>query len=655
MIKRLFYPTLIAAISTAVLVACSSEIMTLPMDISLDQSTLTLSPGQSFTLSAGVIPTDAIDPTIVWSSSDTGVATVNDGVVTAIAEGETTLSVSVTTLLGVKKKSCQVTVAYPVRSVAIDKSIGLLSAGENMTLTATVLPDNAPDKSVAWSSSNPEVAKVADGVVTAQNPGTAIITVTTTVGERIATCYIKVFAGKFMGMTLPEAQSATIGLSGSGPATIDWGDGSPGETYTLFPATTDSISHTYSGASSGVITVEGEGIAYLDCSGNRLTGLAVSKNTTLTRLNCANNQLITLDVSKNTALTDLNCSNNPLMNVDVSGNASLTTLYCISNQLARVNLSHNAALINLNCSYNQLTNLDVSSNAALILLECTRNQLTALDVSKNSALENLNCSNNQITQLDVSHNAALTDFTCDNNMLNSLNVSNTKLTAFSISNSTGLENLIVCNNDLLTSLNCPNSQLTGLAVNNNAALSDLDCSNNQLTNLDISTDPQIVNLYCFGNRLNRLDVSRQPALSTLDCSDNPIKNIDLSNNGSLKRLHCENNQLTVLDVSHNRMLTHVNCQINQLTSLDMSNHPYLMLLQCQTNQLSYDALLTLFGTLRDNDIYTNKPVCVYGNPGANSISYADLDALNQRAKWIIYSLDINSYMKNPWDTSFAGV
>ena len=653
MIKRLFYPILIAVISTAAFVACSSEIMTLPMDVSLDQSALTLSPGESLTLSADVIPDESIDKTLVWSSSNTDVATVNDGVVTAIAEGETTISVSVTTLLGVKKKSCQVTVAYPVRSVAIDKNVGLLSVGENLTLTAVVMPNDAPDKSVTWDSSDPKVAVVADGVVTAKNAGTAIITVATTVGKRIATCYIKVFAGKYIGMTLQDAQSATISLSGSGKAVIDWGDGSASETRTLFPAKIDSISYNYSSVPSGVITIEGEGITYLDCSGNRLTGLAVDKNTALTNLNCANNRLINLDVSKNTALTDLNCSNNPLMNIDVSGNAALTTLYCISNQLTKLDVGNNAALKNLNCSYNQLTNLDVSRNAALILLECTRNQLTALDISKNSALKNLNCSDNQITNLDVSKNTALTDFACDNNELNSLNVSNTKLTAFSIINSTNL-NLVVSNNDALVSLNCPDSQLTGLVVSDNAVLNDLDCSNNQLKSLDISTDTQLANLYCFGNQLNSLDVSNLPWLTILDCSDNPIKKLDLSSNGSLKRLHCEKNQLKVLDVSHNRALTHVNCQINQMTSLDMSNNTHLLFLQCQTNQLSADALRTLFGTFNDNDIYTNKPVCIYGNPGANGISYADLDALNYRTKWIIYLPDVNSSMKDPWDTSFAG-
>ena len=648
MIKRLFYLTAAAAISAVAFTACSSEIVTLPMGVSLDKNSVTLSPGETITLIVEVLPGEAAAKILSWSSSNPGVAMVENGVVRAITEGEATITVSVDTKLGQKKKSCLVTVAYPVRSVTIDKNVGYLSVGESLTLTAEVMPDDAPDKSVTWSSSDPEVAAVVDGVVTAQKPGTAIITVTAKVGEKIASCRIKVFEEKYMGMTLQDSQNATILLSGNGKVAIDWGDGSASETRILFPAMIDSISHNYSEISSCVITIEGEGIEYLNCSNNRLTSLEVSKNTMLTDLNCSNNQLMNLDVSKNTALTTLYCSNNLLLNLDLNNNDKLTILYCINNQLTRLSINKNVALKNLNCAYNQLTDLDVSSNTELTGLECARNQLTDLDVSKNIALENLNCSNNQLTGMDVSRNTGLTDFNCDYNKLNSLNVCNTGITSFSITNSTILENLIVCNNDALRELNCPNNRIKNLIVNNNYELNRFDCSDNQIKNLDVSTNTMLTYIYCHSNQLTSLDLSNNKWLFLLDCSDNPLTILDVSNNTNLSYLHCSKNQLTVLDLSKNIVLTHLNCQWNQLTSLDMSNNTALVFLQCQSNQLSYDALIALFETLHNKSPNIVKPLCIYGNPGASGLSYALMDALNSRTRWLIFLLDMNSAMLNPW-------
>ena len=151
MIKSLFYLAIAAMIPAVAFVACSSEIMTLPMDVSLDKNAITLSPGDSISLIADLIPDEAISAPLSWNSSNLNVATVNNGVVTAIAEGEATITVSITTRIGEKKKSCQVTVSYPVRSITINKSAGYLSVGDTLVLTAEVAPDDAPDKSFVLS------------------------------------------------------------------------------------------------------------------------------------------------------------------------------------------------------------------------------------------------------------------------------------------------------------------------------------------------------------------------------------------------------------------------------------------------------------------------------------------------------------------------
>ncbi len=76
-----------------------------------------------------------------------------------------------------------------------------------------------------------------------------------------------------------------------------------------------------------------ESLVILECYGNQLTALDLSKNTMLAELECDENQLATLDVSKNTALTDLNCYKNQLTTLNVSKNTVLTDLYCTDNQL----------------------------------------------------------------------------------------------------------------------------------------------------------------------------------------------------------------------------------------------------------------------------------------------------------------------------------
>ena len=164
-------------------------------------------------------------------------------------------------------------------------------------------------------------------------------------------------------------------------------------------------------------------LRHLECSGNQLTALDVSKNTGLTWLNCDNNQLTALDISKNTALTYVFCNGNQLTELDVSKNTALIQLECDNNLLTALDVSRNTELISLYCYHNQLTTLDVSKNTALRDLTCGANQLTRLDVSRNTALRDLFCENNQLTVLDVSGNAALDCLDCYGNRLKKLDIS----------------------------------------------------------------------------------------------------------------------------------------------------------------------------------------------------------------------------------------
>lgn len=148
--------------------------------VSLKSST-TLLLGGTETLEATVLPNDATNKNVTWSSADgTKVSVDEHGVITGLAlTGEIPVNITVTTEDGSFEATCAVTVnPVPVSSVGLNKTSAELVVGKTLTLSETVLPDNATDKSVTWESDDETVATVDDdGKVTAVAEGTATITV----------------------------------------------------------------------------------------------------------------------------------------------------------------------------------------------------------------------------------------------------------------------------------------------------------------------------------------------------------------------------------------------------------------------------------------------------------------------------------------------
>ena len=178
--------------------SCSVTVKTLVTGVTLDKSSVSLltniTGSTSTKLNATVYPTNASNKSVSWSSSNNSVATVDsNGNVTAKANGEATITV--TTADQSKTASCKVYVSTPVTGVSLNiTSYSLTTNGTNtsFTLTPTVSPSNATNKSVSWSSSNSNIASVNNGVVTAQGNGEATITVKTDDGGFTATCKVTV-------------------------------------------------------------------------------------------------------------------------------------------------------------------------------------------------------------------------------------------------------------------------------------------------------------------------------------------------------------------------------------------------------------------------------------------------------------------------------
>ena len=238
----------------------------------------------------------------------------------------------------------------------------------------------------------------------------------------------------------------------------------------------------------------------LDCSGQPLTSLDVSKNTALKKLYCQSDRLTSLDLSNNVDLEELVCSQNSLSSLDVSKNTALKFIYCDYNQLTSLDLSGKTALEEVQCSCNQLTSLDISGCKALNYLSCDQNQLTSLDLSGCPGLTRLFCYDNQLVNLNISGCTALRVIYCYNNQLVNLNVNENK----------ALERLF-----------CEDNQLVSLELSACTKLSYLKCQNNRLTNIDLSGKESLDEVYCYDNLLTSLDVSDCWPMSTLWCYNNP--------------------------------------------------------------------------------------------------------------------------------------
>lgn len=162
----------------------------LPSSITLDRNEATIKVGEATTLKANVLPADADDKTIVWSSENSDIASVtNDGVVTGHKAGTT--KIIVTTNANGLKDECMLTVLQPATGIVLDRqNISFANIGETVQLTANVLPENASNKNVSWASSDTKVAIVSNGKVVCTGYGTAVISAVAEDGGYMATCII---------------------------------------------------------------------------------------------------------------------------------------------------------------------------------------------------------------------------------------------------------------------------------------------------------------------------------------------------------------------------------------------------------------------------------------------------------------------------------
>ncbi|MEG2429204.1 MAG: Ig-like domain-containing protein, partial [Oscillospiraceae bacterium] len=165
--------------------------------VTLNQNALSLTEGDTAKLTATVNPTNATNKNVSWTSSNSSVATVSNGNITALKEG----TVTITATAGTKSASCTITVAkkaeppkpddVKVTSVTLNQTNIDLAVNNYAKLTATVNPDNATKKTVAWKTSNSAIATV-DSTGTIKGIKAGTVTITATADGKSASCKVTV-------------------------------------------------------------------------------------------------------------------------------------------------------------------------------------------------------------------------------------------------------------------------------------------------------------------------------------------------------------------------------------------------------------------------------------------------------------------------------
>ena len=215
--------------------------------IKLSESEKTMTTGESFRLEYTIEPENTTNKDVEWESSDKTIATVNEnGEVTAIADGECTITVKVK---GSDTSAKCVVKVNPIKvtGVTLNETTKSIEAGESFTLTATVSPENAKDKSIKWSSSDPKIAKVEDGLVTALAKGTCNIIATTNDGNFKAQCAVNVLPPSVKGVQFTES---SIKILNGENYTL---------TYSILPENAENKNVKFSSSAPNIVSVDNNG------------------------------------------------------------------------------------------------------------------------------------------------------------------------------------------------------------------------------------------------------------------------------------------------------------------------------------------------------------------------------------------------------------
>lgn len=237
--------------------SCLISVNTIAVDgISLSDTSATLYKGSWKQLSAVITPSGAADPAVTWSSSNESVATVDStgkvtavGIPSGVSYGEAVITAQSSNPSVFATCTVKVLSSVLITSLTLNKSELALNVGDEETLTVTGAPSNATNKTIAWSSSNPEVASVnSSGKVIAASKGTAVIRADSTDGSgKYVSCVVTVNNIQILNVYLDKS---SLDLSEGDTATV---------TATIYPSNATTKTLKWTSSNTSVATVDSKG------------------------------------------------------------------------------------------------------------------------------------------------------------------------------------------------------------------------------------------------------------------------------------------------------------------------------------------------------------------------------------------------------------
>lgn len=436
------------------------------------------------------------------------------------------------------------------------RSIELVE-GEIFDLVATIIPSDANNQRVTWSSSNTAIASVNNGKVTAIKIGHSIITATTEDGGFTASCEVSVYTPTVIPKDIVcyvncDEQDFVVDIRSNIPFTcsIDDNDKSWLSLVQTKALDTKTVSfHTSSNTSyvtrqavirvvSGslernvVVSQAGQPIPFADQAladymvynydknhDKHITSDEVDLITSFSINSKTIHSIDGLQYLSNLKDLTLNMSvGGGILELDMSGFKSLESLLCDNTNISHLLVSGASKLRTLSCSDNNLTELDLRDCSDLVTLRCSRNKLKSLDLTSNLQIQELMCDYCEIESLMLPKSSScLQWFWCSNNNITSLDLSDF--------------------HDLVY----------------------IDCSNNEIDDLGELIMPYLEQLSCFNNRISSLNLSSLSDLQYLGCWNNPISSLDCSNLVQLQELYCDNCRIEELNVSSCYSIRKLSC------------------------------------------------------------------------------------------------
>ncbi len=184
---------IVQSVDSGVIDVCNVSVYQPVTTVKMNTNSMTVRKGTIFWLNAVAGPESAVNKTIVWTSSDTSIATVDQtGMVTTLQPGECSI-IATSQDTGISDK-CTVIVTEPVTGISLNATMATIYTGEKFVLIPTVEPLDADNKSVTYLSSDPSVATVdSNGIITGVSGGSCIIIVTTVERGLVASCKVNVY------------------------------------------------------------------------------------------------------------------------------------------------------------------------------------------------------------------------------------------------------------------------------------------------------------------------------------------------------------------------------------------------------------------------------------------------------------------------------